>query len=316
MLQFKITEGSSEFLLNSVPGFQSSTNEIENKFNFQSNYFSNYFQSIYPNLLINSNKKEESPSELFFPKDINVFYSKVKYIRKKYHIKMSRKNYIDSLVKKAKSKFLKAIYESLKFCLHSYKIKRLPQKFIINTSIEYNKNVINKTVEEIYTEFKLLLTFETLIERRKVYKNKKDLLYSLMKSKLKDIYKYYISSDLYIMDKKIIESKFGVAIAKLYDFVATNLCEYFLLNKRNDIQLNRWRKNKKLKKIFANKNGFEIHKKITKFASNNDNKDNKDNINDNNNNATIKFNLLKFDNDINDPNDGKNDEVLIVIKNS
>ena len=314
MLQFKITEGSSEFLLNSVPGFQSSTNEIENKFNFQSNYFSNYFQSIYPNLLINSNKKEESPSELFFPKDINVFYSKVKYIRKKYNIKMSRKNYIDSLVKKAKSKFLKAIYESLKFCLHSCKIKRLPQKFIINTRIEYNKKVLNKTVEEIYTEFKLLPTFEVLLEKRKVYKYKQDFLYSLMKLKLKDIYKYYISSDLYIMDKKRIEFKFGESVVKLYDFVAINLIEYFRFNKGYDKRLNQKRSNRKLKKIFVKKRRFDIQKKVTKNTDNNDNKDNKDNNINNNKNTTIKFNILKFNNDINMPNDDKNIDIFNDIK--
>ena len=194
---------------------------------------------------MNSNKKGEPSSK----KEINVFYSKIKYIRKKYNIKKSRKNHIDSLVKKAKSKFLRVIYESLKFCLHSCKIKRLPQNFIINTRIEYNKKVLNKTVEEIYTVFKLLPTFEVLLEKRKVYKKRQDLLYTLMKSKLKDIYKYYIISDLYIMDKKRIESKFGESVVKLYDFVANNLCEYFLLNKGNDKRLSQRQSNKKLKRV-------------------------------------------------------------------
>ena len=59
-------------------------------------------------------------------KEINNFYSKIKYIRGKYNINKSRKNYIDSLVKKAKSKFLKAIYDCLKFCLYYYDLNRLP----------------------------------------------------------------------------------------------------------------------------------------------------------------------------------------------
>ena len=200
MLPCSQTKNSLEFLSNSVPGIQSSTNEKENYLNLQSKYFSNEFQLNNlnnPNLM-NSNEKGEPSSK----KEINVFYSKIKHIRKKYNIKKSRKNHIDSVVKKAKSKFLRAIYESLKFCLHSCKIKRLPQNFTINTRIEYNKKILNKTVEEIYTEFKLLPTFEVLLEKHKIYKSKQDLLYSLMKSKLKDIYKYYISSDLYIMEKK------------------------------------------------------------------------------------------------------------------
>ena len=247
MFLFKVTKNNSEFLQNSVPDAQSSTNEIENNMNLQSKCFSDESQSNNPNLS-NSIEKEESTSKPYSRKEINIFYSKIKYIRKKYNIKKSRKNHIDSLVKKAKSKFLKAIFESLKFCLHSCNLSRLPQKFIINTRIEYNKKVLNKTVEEIYTDFKLLPTFEILIEKHMVYKNKQDFLYSLMKSKLKDIYKYYIISDLYFIDKKSLESKFGEAIVKLYDFVATYLCEYFLLNKGNDIQLNRWRSIKKLKR--------------------------------------------------------------------
>ena len=135
-------------------------------------------------------------------KEINIFYSKIKYIRKKYNINKSRKNHIDSLVKKAKSKFLKAIYESLKYCLHSCNLNRLPQKFIINTRIEYNKKVLEKTVEELYTEYKLLPTYETLVQNNMIYKCKKEFLYILMKSKLKDIYKYYIKSDLYKLEKK------------------------------------------------------------------------------------------------------------------
>ena len=319
MLLFKITEGGSEFLLNSIPGIQSDTNKIENNLNFQSYYFSNEPQTNNPNIpnLMNSNEEKESHSKNskpFSPKDVNIFFSKVKYIRKEYNIKKARKNNIVSLVKKVKSKFLKATYESLKFCLHSCKIKRLTQNFIINTRIEYNKKVLNKTVEEIYTEFKLLPTFETLIERRKVFKNKQDLFYSLMKSKLKDIYKCYIISNLYTMDKKRIESNYGESVVKLCDFISANLCEYFLLNKGNNQRLNRWRSNKNFKKnIFVSKKGFEIHKKVIKSVNNNDNKDNKDNIN---NNTTVKFYILKFDSDINVPNGVKKVEVLNVIKNS
>ena len=96
------------------------------------------------NNTMNENNKEicstninEYPKKPSSRKEINVFYSKIKFIRKKYNIKKSRKNHIDSLVKKAKSKFLKGIYEGLKYCLNSY-INRLPQKFIINTKIFRN----------------------------------------------------------------------------------------------------------------------------------------------------------------------------------
>ena len=109
------------------------------------------------------------------------------------------------------------------------------------------------------------------------------------------------------MDKKRIESKFGESVVKLYDFVATNFCEYFLLNKGYDKRINQRRSNKNLKRIFVKKRSFEIQKRVTKNTDNNDNKDNKDNNINNNKNTTIKFNILKYDNDISIPNDEKND---------
>ena len=78
-----------------------------------------------------------------------------------------------------------------------------------------------------------------------------------------------------------------------------------------------------MKRVFVKKKRFEIHKKETKSADNNDNEDNKDNkdikdnnINNNNNNTTIKFNILKFDNNINIPNDEKKADAFNDIKNS
>ena len=297
MSLFKVTKNNSEFISSSANETQSSNLDEENIMNPQSKYLPIELSENKVNLIGQSNKGE-SPPKTYSRKEINVFYSKIKYIRKKYNIKKSRKNHIDSLVKKAKSKFLKAIYECLKYCLHSCSLYRLPQKFIINTRIEYNKKVLNKTVEEIYSEFKLLPTYETLVDENKVYQNKQDLLYCLMKSKLKDIYKYYISSDLYIMDKKSIESKSGEAVVKLYDFVATNICEYFLLNKGNDKRLNRWKSSRNLKKIFTKKKRFEIHKATSNDVNNNNSNDIDTNLN-NKKPSYIKFNILKFDNNTN-----------------
>ena len=238
-------------------------------FEFKNTLLGNYSSKLFLKNKIEPTKKKSSRRK------INEFYSKIKNIQKKYNIKKSRKNHIDSLVKKAKSKFLKGIYEGLKFCLNSY-INRLPQKFIINTKIEYNKKYLNLTVEEIYSEFKLLPTLDVIIENDMVQKDKKDLLYLLMKTKLKDIYKLYIMSDLYLYEKRKIERKSGTGVAQLYDFVATNVCEYFLLNKGN------------------HRNGCSINKKFTK-KNNNEHSSKKMKI-FNNKNIFVKFNILKIGN--------------------
>ena len=202
-----------------VVEYQILSNSSNSFFEFKNAFVGNYSQEFFPKNIIEQPQKKSSRREII------EFYSKIKYIRKKYNIKKSRKNHIDSLVKKAKSKFLKGIYEGLKFCLNSY-INRLPQKFIINTKIEYNKKYLNLTVEEIYSEFKLLPTLDVIIENDMVQKDKKDLLYLLMKTKLKDIYKLYIISDLYLYEKRKIEKKSGIGVAQLYDFVATHICSF------------------------------------------------------------------------------------------
>ena len=240
-----------------------------------SNIFNTNTQSMFLSKNIEKNVQNFNTTQKSYSrKDINIFYSKIKLIRKKYSIKKSRKNNIDSLVKKVKSKFLKAIYECLKFCLNSF-INRLPQRFIINTKIDYNKKFLCKTLEEIYIEFKLLPNYETLIEKNMIQKGKEHFLYILYKSKIKDIYKEYLKSDFYSNEKYEIEKKNGFGVAKLYDFVAMNICEYFLFNKGNDKRISlSHHKNKE-------KNSFGGAHKIV------------------NNNFFVKFNILKIDNIVN-----------------
>ena len=101
-----------------------------------------------------------------------------------------------------------------------------------------------------------------------------------MKTKLKDIYKLYIMSDLYLYEKKKIEKKSGYGVVQLYDFVATNICEYFLLNKGN------------------HRNKYNnIHKKFTKKNNNNNEYENRKMNVINNKNIFVKFNILKIDSD-------------------
>ena len=158
-------------------------------------------------------------------------YSTFKFLKEKYGLNNKRKNRIDCIIKKVKTKYLNAIHESIKFCVNLF-IHRLPQNFITNIKIEYNKLYLNKTVEQIYTEFKILPSLNELIEQNLIKKGKKELLIILMNNSLKDIYKYYLSSQLYIYDRMYIKNKEGENVAKLYDYIAQNICQYFLYNKK------------------------------------------------------------------------------------
>ena len=159
-------------------------------------------------------------------------YSTFKSLKEKFGLKNKRKNRIDCIIKKVKTKYLKAIHESIKFCVNLY-IDRLPQYFIANIKIEYNKIYFNKTIEQIYTEFKILPSLDELKEKNLIKKGKKEFLIVLMNSSLKDIYKSYLSSELYKYYRMYIKKKEGESVAKLYDYIAQNICQYFLYNKGN-----------------------------------------------------------------------------------
>ena len=250
----------------------------------------NYSKLFTINNIIENNQNKSSDVKASSLKRITQFYSQIKLIRKKYNINRSRKNNIDSLVKKSKSKFFKAIYECLKYCLNKI-IHKLPQTFIINTKIEFNKMVLNKTLEEIFIEYQLLPSYDVLVQNNMVQTEKQRLLFLLMKSKINNLYECYLLSDFYLREKKRIETKSGIDVAILYDFVATNICEYFLLNKGNRRINNRNSNNHQLiKKILIKKKRQLTMKKSEK---------------NNNNKNSIKFNILKIDDNNKSEKEGK-----------
>ena len=169
-------------------------------------------------------------------KKVLSLYSTFRYLKVKYQLKNKRKNRIDCLVKKVKTKFLKAIHETIKYCVNLY-VHRLPQYFISNIKIEYNKVYFNKTLEQIYTEFKIVPSVKELIEKKLIKKGKQHFLELLMSNYLKDVYNYYLTSELYKYYRMCIKIKEGENIAKLYDYIAQNICHYFLYNKGNKKKL-------------------------------------------------------------------------------
>ena len=169
--------------------------------------------------------------------EIISLYSTFKYLKEKYKIKNSRKNRIDCIVKKVKTKYINAIHEAIKYCVN-LKIDKLPQNFITNIKIEYNKMYLNKTVEQIYTEFNIIPSLNELINKNLIKNDRKELLIHLMNSSLKDIYQYYLISDLYKYHKRCIIKKEGENSVKLYDYVARNICNYFIYNKGNKSSYN------------------------------------------------------------------------------
>jgi hypothetical protein len=168
------------------------------------------------------------------------FQSIFTFIRKKLQIKPSRKNHIDSLLKKSKGKFFRAIFEGIKLCLN-LRIYRLPQEFITNITIDYNKKYLNKKIIDIYQEFNLLPTLKEILDK-KLYKNGKlEIFKEMVSYDYITLYDIYTKSNRFKRDVDSVKVDEGKRIAVLYEFVAKNFCVYYLNRKEQ--------KKKTLKKI-------------------------------------------------------------------
>ena len=196
-------------------------NELRKNLNSNNLFFNLFKENQNSNLFTNSKSFSHS------------FHINFNNLRIKLGIKDTRKTHIDdNLLKKSKSKCLKAIHEVLKLSLNLL-IGRLPQNFITNIKIDFNKKYLIKTIGDIYYEYKLLPSYEEIIKKNLIRKGKLDLFNEIFNFTFQQVYMIYIDSDLYKKDFEKIYLKDGKKIATLYDYVSKNMCEYFLLSKGN-----------------------------------------------------------------------------------
>jgi hypothetical protein len=146
--------------------------------------------------------------------------------------KFCRKSQIDSLLKKSKSKVMRAIQEAIKFCLKT-KLDRLPQNFITNIKIEFNKKYLNKTILEIYQEFGIISSFETLEQKNIIKNEKKDLLKELLSMEFKKVYNFYITSKIFLNDFQMIFQREGYEFATLFKYISSIFVNYYTYSKGN-----------------------------------------------------------------------------------
>jgi hypothetical protein len=148
--------------------------------------------------------------------------------------KVSRKSQFDSLLKKTKAKVFKTIHESMKKCLvTSYKLNRLPQSFITNIKIEFNKIYLNKSIIEIYKENEIVESLEELFIKQYVKEEKQQIFVKFVRLTVSEVYEYYITSQQYIKDRKRIRAKEGDKFAVLFSFIAHNFIQYYQMSKGN-----------------------------------------------------------------------------------
>ena len=160
---------------------------------------------------------------------INNFNEIFLIIRRKLHVKHSRKSEVDSLLKKAKCKFFQTVHKIMKYCL-SITVNRLPQVFITNITIEYNRNYLEKTIIQIYDEFNLNQNLK-IIDDNDIKIQNKELFKHFTKYKLYELYEEYIGSQCYKKDINKVIDKNGKNIGTLYEFVSKNFIFYYTKNK-------------------------------------------------------------------------------------
>ena len=194
-------------------------------------------------------------------------------LRKKLQIKLTRKTYIDSILKKCKGRFFKAISDCLRKCSFIY-INKLPQRFITDISIDYNNYFLNFTTMDLYKYFNLkpFSNKGELFENDKIcIKGKENLFKFILYSKLYDLYKIFIDSKRYKREVEGIRNNSGAKMSLLYEFVSENYYNYYLFSKPR-INKKRGIKNyvNKLNNLINinNSNNININDKSNKFNEN------------------------------------------------
>ena len=168
----------------------------------------------------------------------STFQSIFTYIKKKNQIKFSRKSQIDSLLKKYKGKVFKTIHEIMNKNLNIV-VKRLPQFFITNITIEYNKKYLDKNIIQIYQEFNNLPDYKTLIENNIIKSDKEQLFKEFCSYSLINLYDLYCESKRFTKEIKKMKIKEGKRIASLYEFVSLNFSAYYKYSKPHISKLKR-----------------------------------------------------------------------------
>ena len=195
--------------------------------------------------------------DFIIPKEYcSTFQSIFTYIKKKLQVKFSRKSQIDSLLKKYKGKFFKTIHEIMNKNLN-ISVKRLPQFFITNITIEYNKKYLDKNIIQIYQEFNNLPDYKTLKEKNIIKSNKEQLFKEFCSYSLINLYDIYCESQHFRKEIKEIKTKDGKRIGLLYEFVSLNFSAYYKYSKPHISKIKR----------------INTQNKLSENASQNNNKD-------------------------------------------
>jgi hypothetical protein len=167
----------------------------------------------------------------------NSFHSEFILFRRTLQLKkILRKTRIDSLLKKCKSKVFRTIQEAINLLtgLSNSKDNRLPQSFITNINIEYNKKYLNMPLRDIYRECKVFSSVDELAKLNpNLTEEERKYLDILLAMTHREAFESYIKSNRYQSDYNYIKQREGEKYAILFDYVAKIYVRYFLNGRGN-----------------------------------------------------------------------------------
>jgi hypothetical protein len=170
---------------------------------------------------------------LNFSKKRRSLHSTFLLLKKKLNLEQfMRKTQIDSLLKKCKSKAFKTIHEALKKCLN-IKLPRLPQYFITNIKIDFNKIYLEKTIYDIYKEYKIIPSVEEFINKKYLMDDKISIFVDFLNLTFKNVFEYYVNSKQYVKDYYHIMNREGENFAILFNYISKVFIQYYTKSKGN-----------------------------------------------------------------------------------
>jgi hypothetical protein len=206
----------TENSVNSINAIDSEVQKIEKPKCINLNNFNNF-----GNLSESSSKRRRSLHSTFL------------LLKKKLNLEQfMRKTQIDSLLKKCKSKAFKTIHEALKKCLN-IKLPRLPQQFITNIKIDFNKIYLEKTIYEIYKEYKIIPSIEEFLNKKYLIDDKIQIFIDFLNLTFKNVFEYYVNSKQYVKDYYHIMQREGEKFAILFNYISKVFIQYYTKSKGN-----------------------------------------------------------------------------------
>ena len=250
-----------------------------------------------------------------YPKELKTmsFQNIFTFIRKSLEIKYTRRTHIDSILKKCKGKFFRAVNDCLVQCV-KINLRKLPQKYITDITIEYNKQFLDCTICYLYTFFNSTpYSMETILKKKYCINGKENFFKYIFNSKVSDLYLLYLKSKRFKREINFMEKKRGIKVALLYQFIAENLLNYYYFSKPHTKRI-------KEPDINSSKSNNKDSFMDKKENENNIQKDNKDlliykNKNENENNIQKNNKVLLMYKNENENKSPKDNKVLFICKN-